>query len=112
MKKIMVMMLMVVMASLASPLFAANASPPSFENTFKTNAGKLNINVNRGAATAEDIGCSLKVGIHQRDTLMYSLDATSENKFMKISGRRYDAKINLARATMAVVCQKRGEVGV
>ena len=114
MKKIMVMLLMVVMASLASPLFATNVSPPSFENVLKTNDGQLNVNVNVsvGAAHAEDNGHYLITSLFHGNTLMYSLKEDSDNKLEKVGIITYDVKPNIAKATVAVVCYPRREHGV
>ena len=54
-----------------------------------------------------------QVYIHHKDTLMYSLDLGMDSKLIKQTSRcDQNANIQLAYATVAVVCYPRGEGGV
>ena len=113
MKKIMVMLAMILMASLASPLFANNTSPPTVgcisainDNLFKMLNARVNVNQNVGAADVAYV----KVNVLHRDTLMYSyLDMEDAGT---INGFDLSKNANLSKVTLAMVSQLRGEGGV
>ena len=114
MKKFMVMLLMMVMATFASPLFALDESPPGVEKIHSTNAGETISHQNSlslvGAAHADNAGL-VKVDILHKDSLMYSIRKVDSNKAMKISDCKQNTNMNIANATVAVVCYHRGMVG-
>jgi len=112
MKKFMVMLLMMVMASFASPLFALDESPPGI-GCYSINAGEMIYNKNRldlvGAAHADDVAF-VKVDILHKDTLMYSWgECDKDNRIGGSGGHKQNT--NLASVTAAVVCYPHGVVG-
>ena len=112
MKKIMVILLMMVAAAFASPLFAIDSSKVGCA-TSKSQA----IEGIESIKTAPSDVTFVKVNVLHKDTLMYSLKEGIDRRDITVKVTDWGSfapysKINLAKATVAVVCYPRGETGV
>ena len=105
MKKILVILLMIGASCFASPLFALDSIKVGCA-TSKSQAVK---NVDLVKSIQIDVTIA-KVYIHHKDALMYSWGEGIDNKIPGIGGG-YKQNMNLALATLAVVCYPRGVIG-
>lgn len=115
MKKFLIMLLMVVLASFATPLFASDEGPPGVEKVNSTQTENIVLGQNGlslvGAAGA--VGCDIaKVHILHKDTLHYSWGEGIDINKQWTEWSNQNANMNLAYATVAVVRYIRGEIGV
>ena len=106
MKKVLFLMVMMVAAAFASPLFTIDSSKVGCA-TSKSQAVK-DVELIK---TATSDGSFVKVNILHKDTMMYSWGEGIDNKILGISGG-YIQNINADLKRIAVVCYPRGEGGV
>lgn len=104
MKKIMVLLLMMVMASLASPLFA---SPPIFEKTLNLNTGQENVKLRQNRKSIVAGHAVKKIIISHKDTLLHSCDEVNGNRMKVMKKIGCSVCGTAVTANVAVVCSER-----
>jgi hypothetical protein len=111
MKKIIIMLSMMVLATFASPLFAIDTSPPDIEKVNSINDGKM-VNEKNGLGLVgvahADNSAFAKMDAISTVGSRHNLETVTSNKAMDIIGYKQNANMNLAHATLAVVCYPRG----